>query len=60
MSAYEVLAARRFLFYKWMMRKATLDRTIAALTLDLFMNAVPLLEKSGLLRKRSVEKVNVE
>ncbi|HLG36848.1 MAG TPA: hypothetical protein VI338_01835 [Nitrososphaera sp.] len=60
MSKYEELAARRFRQYKWEKRKSAFDRTLISLAFMLFQCSVPILEQTGLARRRSVEKVDVE
>ena len=60
MSWYEQLAARRFREYKWEMRKAAFDQTMIALGISIFQRTAPILERTGLARRRSVERVDVE
>jgi hypothetical protein len=60
LSYYEELGARRFREYKWEMRKVAFDQTMIALGISIFQRAAPILERTGLTRRRSVEKVDVE
>lgn len=60
LSRYEGLAARRFREYKWEMRKAAFSQAIIAVGFKIFQRAAPFLEQTGLARRRSVEKVDVE
>jgi hypothetical protein len=60
LSSYEELAARRFRQYKWERRKAEFDQAAAAVVIRLFETVVPVLQQTGLVRKRPVENVTVE
>lgn len=60
MPYYEELAARRFRQYKWSRRKAALDKVAASLAINILVHVAPFLERTGLARRRSVEKVSVE
>jgi hypothetical protein len=60
LSKYEELAARRFRQYKWDRRKFAFDQTLISLAFMVFQRSVPILQQTGLARRRSVEKVDVE
>ncbi|HEV8386920.1 MAG TPA: hypothetical protein VGQ03_04785 [Nitrososphaera sp.] len=60
MTKYEELAARRFRQYKWEKRKSAFDQTLISLAFMLFRRSVPIFQQTGLTRRRSVERVDVE
>ena len=60
MSRYEELAARRFRQYMWESRKDAFEMMMVRFMLKTFKYVAPVLEQSGLTRRRAVEKIKVE
>lgn len=59
-SDYSALAARRFLQYRLRKRQESLERRAAGLAVAVFERAVPAFQQAGLVKRRNVEKVDVE
>jgi hypothetical protein len=60
LSQYKALAERRFRQYKWEKRKAVLEKAFIAAALRLFENTVPVLQNTGVVKRRAVERIDVE